>query len=67
MPTQRESFCCHEMEQIKHLLEDPSLEVHTQHADLCLLFRGMHIYIAMKVLKYLMMKTGMYHGFYLLC
>ena len=35
--------------------------------ELCLLFRYMHINIAMKVWKYLMMKTGMYHGFHLLC
>ena len=37
MPTQRESVCCHEIEQMKRLVEDPCLEVHlsciTQHAD----------------------------------
>ena len=37
MPIQRESICCHEMEQMKRLVEDPCLEVQptciTQHAD----------------------------------
>ena len=37
IPTQRESVCCHEMEQMKRLLEDPHLEVNpfcvTQHTD----------------------------------
>ena len=70
IPTQREYICYHKIEQIKCLLEDPYLEVYpsciTQHADLthvCLcrtVFTVfcMHIYITMKVLNYLMMKTG---------
>ena len=37
MSTQRESVCCHELEQIKRLLEDPHLEIHpsciTQYTD----------------------------------
>ena len=37
MPTQRESICCKETEQLKCLVEDPCLEVQptciTQHAD----------------------------------
>ena len=37
MSTQRESVCCHEIEQINTLLEDPHLEMRpscvTQHAD----------------------------------
>ena len=37
MPTQRESICCQEIEEMKHLVEDPCLEDQpsciTQHAD----------------------------------
>ena len=71
MPTQRESVCCHEMNQLKCLLEDPRLlkfmhpVLHNMQTLLmcvcakpCLVFLCMHIYIATKVLKYLIMKTG---------
>ena len=72
MPTQRESIYCHEMEQIKCLVEDPCLEVqqrvlhNTQtvitcvYAKLCSLSPCTHIYITTKMLMYLMMKTGLY-------
>ena len=37
MPTQRESICCHEIEQLRSLLEDPHIEIPpsciTLHAD----------------------------------
>ena len=64
MPTQRESVCCHEIEQMKRLVEDPCLEVHpsciTQHADfnhvcLCrtvltvLLYAHLHCYEGVEV------------------
>ena len=73
MATDREGelVCCHEIEQIKCLLEDPHLEIHPScitHMptlimciceELYLLSLCMHIYTAMNVLKYLMMKAGM--------
>ena len=73
MPTQSESVCCHEIEQIRSLLEDSHIEIPpsciTLHADfyyirtyasikLCLLFLCMHIDIGMNVLKFLQMKIG---------
>ena len=73
MATERELVCCHEMEQIiRSLEEDPHPEIHPScitHmptlimcicVELCLLSPCIHIYIAINVLKYLMMRIGSY-------